>query len=73
MAQTIRQGDSVEEAQSKLKGCGFKITIDIKKSVLYGDKVIEGIPVVERTQVLIQFDSNKKVTEVQVNSGLIGP
>jgi hypothetical protein len=73
IAQTIRQGDSVEEAQSKLKDCAFKITLDTKKSVLYGDKVTEGIPVAERTEVLIRFDSDTKVTEVQIGGGLIGP
>jgi hypothetical protein len=73
IGQMIRRGDSIEEAQSKLKDCGFKITIDTKKSALYADKVKEGIPVSERTLVVIQFDSNKKVTEVQTGGGLIGP
>ncbi len=73
IGQTIRQGDSVEEAQSKLKGCGFKTTLDPKKSMLYGDKVIEGTPVAERTEVVVRFDSNKKVTQVEVGGGLIGP
>jgi hypothetical protein len=73
IAQAIRQGDSVEEAQSKLKDCGFKITLDTKKSILYGDKVTEGIPVAERTQVLIRFDSNKRVADVQISDGFIGP
>jgi hypothetical protein len=73
IGQTIRRGDSIEEAQSKLKDCGFKVTLDTKKSVLYGDKVKEGIPISERTLVVIQFDSDKKVTEVQTGGGLIGP
>ncbi len=73
IGQTIRQGDSIEEAQSKLKDCGFKITLDPKKSILYGDKVNEGIPVSERIQVMIQFDSSKKVTGVQTTDGFIGP
>jgi hypothetical protein len=73
IGQAIRQGDSIEEAQSKLKDCGFKVTLDTKKSTLYGDKVKEGIPVSERTEVVIQYDSNKKVTEVQIGGGLIGP
>ena len=73
IGQTIRRGDSIEAAQSKLKDCGFKVTLDTKKSVLYGDKVKEGIPISERTQVVIQFDSNRKVTEVQTGGGFIGP
>ena len=73
IGQTIHRGDSVEEAQSKLKDCGFKTTLDTEKSTLYGDKLEEGIPISKRTQVEIRFDPKKRVTEVTVGGGFIGP
>ena len=69
----IRSGVSVEVAETKLKECGFKTTYDPAKNMLYGDKVKEGSPVAERTQVVITIDSEKKVTRVVASRGLIGP
>src|SRR5579862_4726186 len=74
IGQTIHQGDSIAEAQSKLKDCGFKTSLDRKNFTLYGDKRTEQTPpVFERTQVVIRFDSDDRVTDVQVGGGLIGP
>ncbi len=47
--------------------------MDPAKETLYGDKVIEGSPVSERTQVLINLDSENRVATVRVTTGLIGP
>ncbi len=56
-----------------LKKCGFKTTMDTTKKTLYGDKVVEGSPISERTQVLIKLDSDNRVASVSVTTGLIGP
>jgi hypothetical protein len=69
----IRQGASLEIAQAKLKECGFKIILDPAKNTLYADRMVEGNPVSERTQVIIKLDSNMRVVEVRVSSGLIAP
>src|SRR5258708_6637874 len=83
---TGRQGDCVKQikeeihpglplytAEADLKKCGFKTTIDRAKNTLYADKVVEGNPVSERTQVLITLDSDSKVNTVSVTTGLIAP
>jgi hypothetical protein len=62
-----------EVAVAALKQCGFKMTMDPIKKTLYGDKVVEGVPVSERTQVLINLNSDNKVGSVSVSTGLIGP
>jgi len=69
----VHVGVSVEIAEAALKKCGFKTTIDPAKKTLYGDKVVEGSPVSERTQVLIKLDSDNRVASVSVSTGLIGP
>jgi hypothetical protein len=53
--------------------CGFKTTMDPAKKTLYGDKLVQGNPVSERTQVLINLDSDNRVATVTVSTGLIGP
>ena len=68
-----RQGTSFEVAQANLKECGFKTTLDPAKNILYADKVMEGKPVSERTQVIIRLDSGRRVVDVRVSSGLIAP
>jgi hypothetical protein len=69
----IRQGTSLEVAQAKLKECGFKTTLDSAKNILYADKIVEGKPVSERTQVVIKLDSDERVVDVRISSGLIAP
>ncbi len=69
----IHPGVPAEIAEADLKKCGFKTTMDPAKETLYGDKVIEGSPVSERTQVLINLDSENRVATVRVTTGLIGP
>jgi hypothetical protein len=69
----IQPGVPLKAAESELKNCGFKITVDASAKTLYGDKVVQGVPVSERTQVLIKLDSSNKVAEANVTSGLIGP
>lgn len=68
----IRSGVSREFAETKLKECGFKTTYDRARNILHGDKFKEGNPVTERTQVVVSLDSQGKVTEVRVSSGLVG-
>ncbi|HLZ92011.1 MAG TPA: hypothetical protein VKQ28_09870 [Candidatus Acidoferrum sp.] len=43
------------------------------KKTLYGDKVVQGTPISERTQVLIKLDSDDKVATVEVTTSLTGP
>lgn len=62
-----------EMAVTVLKKCGFKTTVDPSKKTLYGDKRVEGRLIVERTQVLINLDSDDRVATVTVTTGLIGP
>jgi hypothetical protein len=69
----IHKGVSLEVAQSRLKECGFKTTFDPEKGILYGDRMKEGNPISERTQVMVKVDSGKNVTEVSVARGFIGP
>ncbi len=67
----IHAGMLSEMAVTVLKKCGFKITADPAKKTLCGDKRVEGSLVVERTQVLINLDSDDRVATV--TTGLIGP
>jgi len=69
----IHPGVPLEIAAAVLKKCGFKTTVDPAKKTLYGDKRVEGSLVVERTQVLINLDSDNRVATVTVTTGLIGP
>ena len=73
LKEEIHVGISVETAEAALKKCGFKTSVDVSKQLLYGDKLVEGSVVSERTQVTVDFDSAKKVTAVKVTKGLIGP
>ena len=73
IAERIKPGLPLDLAESELKRCAFKITLDPTKKTLYGDKVVEGKPISERTQVLIRLDSNNKVVSINVSTGLIGP
>src|SRR5882762_1429334 len=68
----IQPGLPLEIAEANLKKCGFKTTADPAKNTLYGDKVVEGNRISERTQVTINLDSDKKVAAVKVTTGLIG-
>ena len=72
IAEEIHVGVPSETADDVLKKCGFKTTLDVAKNTLYADKR-EGGLIVERTQVLITLDSDKKVVGVRVTKGLIGP
>lgn len=69
----IRPGLSAENAQVDLQKCGFKTTMDPVKKTLYGSKLAGSGVVLERTQVLVDLDSDKKVLTVRVSSGLVGP
>ena len=69
----LQPGVSLEIAEATLKKCGFKTTVDPVNKTLYGDKRDEGSPVVERAQVLINLDSDNRVTTVTLTTGLIGP
>lgn len=69
----IHPGVPLEITEADLKKCGFKTTMDPAKKTLYGDKVVESSPASERTQVLINLDSDKRVVAVSVTTGLIGP
>ena len=62
-----------ERAVDILKKCGFKTTVDAAKRTLYGDKRAEDSLIVERTQVLINLDSDDRVAAVTITTGLIGP
>ncbi len=66
-------GMSSAMAVTVLKKCGFETTVDPAKKTLYGDKRVEGSLIVERTQVLINLDSDDRVAAVTVTTGLIGP
>ena len=69
----IHPGVPLEIAEGGLKKCGFKTTMNPVKKTLYGNKVVEGSPVSERTQVLINLGSENRVATVSVTTGLIGP
>jgi hypothetical protein len=74
IGEKIRKGVSLEVAQSKLKECGFKTSLDPAKKTLYADKLVDaGAPVWRRTQVNIKLDSDNRVKEVVLSGGLIGP
>jgi hypothetical protein len=47
--------------------------MDLTEKTLYGDKLVKGGPISERTQVLIKQDSDNKVASADVTTGLIGP
>jgi hypothetical protein len=72
IAEEIHVGVPAETADDVLKRCGFKTTLDVAKNTLYADKRV-GVLIVERTQVQINLDSDKKVAGVTVTKGLIGP
>ncbi len=69
----ILPGSSLKLAESELQKCGFKTTTDSVKRTLYGDKVVQGTPISERTQVLVKLDSDDKVAAVDVTTSLTGP
>jgi hypothetical protein len=69
----IHPGVPLGIADAALKKCGFKTTIDLAKKTLYGDKLVERGPVSERTQVLVNLDSDNRVITISVTTGLIGP
>ncbi|HEV2103330.1 MAG TPA: hypothetical protein VGR58_11190 [Candidatus Acidoferrum sp.] len=69
----IHAGMPSEMAVDILKKCGFKTTVDPAKKALYGDKRVEDSLIVERTQILINLDSDDRVAAVTVTTGLIGP
>jgi hypothetical protein len=71
--EVIHPGLPLKDAENDLKICGFKTSIDKEKKTLYGDKVVTGSVVSERTQVSITFDYEEKVITVIVTTGLIGP
>ena len=73
IGEKIQPGVPLEVAESELKKCDFKITTDLTAKTLYGDKLVKGSPVSERTQVLIKLDSDNKVASAEVTTGLIGP
>src|SRR5258708_1194368 len=73
ITEEIHAGMPSEMAVTVLKKCGFKTTVDPAKKTLYGDKRVEGRLIVERTQVLINLDSDDRVATVTVTTGLIGP
>jgi hypothetical protein len=67
----IHAGMPSEMAVTALKKCGFKTTMDSAKNTLYGDKLVKGTPISERTQVLIDLDSDKKVVTAKVTAVFI--
>ncbi|MGA2900717.1 MAG: hypothetical protein ABSF40_10860 [Candidatus Acidiferrales bacterium] len=69
----IHPGLRQEIAEASLQKCGFKTTIDPVKKTLSGDKRVAAGLVIERTQVLIELDSNNRVATVSFARGLIGP
>jgi hypothetical protein len=69
----MQPGMSVDAARSELKKCGFKVTLDPAAKTMYGDKVVEGSPISERTQVLVKLGSDDRVASVDITAGLIGP
>lgn len=72
LREEIHVGVPVETADAALKGCGFKTTLNPAKNTLYGDKRVGGL-IVERTQVLVTLDSERKVAGITVTKGLTGP
>ena len=72
IAEEIHVRVPVETANDALKKCAFKTTLDVGKNTLYADKRV-GWLIVERTQVLIVLDSDRKVVSVKVTKALIGP
>jgi hypothetical protein len=69
----IPAGMPSEMAVTALKKCGFKTAMDSAKNTLHGEKLVKGTPISERTQVLVDLDSDKKVVTVKVTKGFIGP
>jgi hypothetical protein len=72
ITEEIHVGVPLETANSVLEKCGFKTETDAAKHSLYGDKRTGGL-IVERTQVLVEIDSDGKVAKVIVTKSLIGP
>src|ERR1700739_1013662 len=79
LRENIPPGASLDVAQDRLKECGFKTTLDPvvtrdpAKRTLYADMTIEGNPVSERTIVIVKLNSDERVVEMSVSSGLVGP
>jgi hypothetical protein len=73
LKEEIYPGVGQDIAEANLKKCGFKTSIDTAKKTLYGDKRVGNGPVFERTQVVINLDSDDRVLTVSVTTGLIGP
>ncbi len=69
----IHPGLRQEIAEANLKKCGFRTTIDTSKKTLYGDKRVGDGVVLERTQVLVNLDSDNRVVTVSVTTSFTGP
>jgi hypothetical protein len=69
----IKPGISLEIAELALEKCGFKTVLNRTNGTLYGNKIVEGIPISKRTQVLVNLDPQDKVVDVKVSIGLVGP
>jgi hypothetical protein len=72
IAEEIHVGVPVGTANTILEKCGFKTETDAAKHTLYGDKRTGGL-IIERTQVVVQIDSDGKVAKVTVTKSLTGP
>jgi hypothetical protein len=57
-------GFPAEQAETAHRKCGFRIVAEPASKIWYGDKLVEGIPVSERTQVTVTLDSENKVSKV---------
>jgi hypothetical protein len=69
----IPLGSTAQFAESELKKCGFTVTPHPDEKSIYADKMLAGQPVSERTQVSISFDSDNKITNIQITNSLTGP
>ncbi len=68
----IVQDSTAQSAEFELKKCGFKTTFDPEKKLLYGDKMVPGTVVSERTQVSIQLNADNRVATIVVTNSLTG-
>lgn len=68
-------GSTAQFAEAELKKCGFKTTMTLEegKKTLYGDKIVAGTVVSERTQVSVRLDADNKVSIVLATTSLTGP
>ena len=73
MNQELHPGTPLGIAEATLKKCGFKTTMDLQRRLCTATSWFQGTPVSERTQVLINLDSDNRVATVTVTTGLIGP